>query len=156
MGEPVEQFCIYAHEDVKYREQLDRHFDAARRIGLLIHHADRDIGAGSDWRGVIDQHLESAEIILLLISADFFHSDYAYDIEMKRALERHQKGEAVVIPVILRKCTWEIAPFAALQALPRDGKSIAEFANPDEGYVQVVEAVKEIAVSILAKKRDHP
>ncbi len=151
--EGVEQFCIYAHEDISHREQLDRHFESARRAGLLIHHADRDIDAGGDWRKGIHEYLKSADIILLLVSSDFFNSDYAYETEMMFALERHRKGEAVVIPVILRPCEWTIAPFAALNALPPYGKAITEFPNADEGYRQVVAKVIELAVSIQAKRK---
>jgi hypothetical protein len=49
--------------------------------------------------------LNRANVILLLISADFLASDYCYDVEMKRAMERHEAGEAIVIPIILRQWT---------------------------------------------------
>src|ERR1041384_3042982 len=103
----VEIFCSYAHLDENLRAELERHLSPLRREGKIKSWFDRMIKAGTDWRGKIDEHLNSADIILLLISADFIHSDYCYDIEMARALERQSKGEAHVIPVILRPCAWE-------------------------------------------------
>jgi hypothetical protein len=150
----VEEFCVYAHKDAPLRNQLHGHFELARRQGLLIHHSDRDIDAGTPWRGVVDEYLESADIILLLISRHFFESDHAYDTEMKRALERHQNGEATVIPVILRLCVWTNAPFAALQALPPGGKPITTFSDREKGFSQVVEAVEKIARDIQTRKTE--
>jgi hypothetical protein len=62
--------------------------------------------------------LESAQIILLLISADFLASDYCYGRELERALEHHESQTASVIPVILRSCDWQNTHFGKLQALP--------------------------------------
>lgn len=65
---------------------------------------------GSEVGGEIDKNLNSAEVILLLVSPDFWASNYCYDSEMKRALERYERKEARVIPVILRHCDWHHAP----------------------------------------------
>lgn len=80
---------------------------------------------GGEFDREICHHLESADIVLLLISSEFVASDYCWCKEMKRALERHEAGEASVIPVILRPCDWQAAPFGKLQALPKGGKPVA-------------------------------
>jgi len=51
---------------------------------------------------LIDKHLNTAQIILLIVSPDFIVSDYCYGIELQKALQRHERGEACVIPTILR------------------------------------------------------
>ena len=94
-----------------------------KRQGVIDTWHDRRIGAGQNIHTAIDEHINSDEIILLLVSADFLASDYCYDIEMKQAMKRHQAGEAIVIPVILRACDWHDAPFGQLNATPRDGKT---------------------------------
>jgi hypothetical protein len=71
---------------------------------------DRCILAGSDIYKEISNNLKKADIILLLISYDFIASVYCYDNEMKYAMEKHNKGEAVIIPVILRPCDWQDTP----------------------------------------------
>src|SRR5437016_3708622 len=97
---PVSVFYSYAHQDEALRQQLETHLSLLRRQGLISEWHDREILPGAEWGREIDEHLETASIILLLISADFLASDYCYDKEMTRALERHQRGEVRVIPII--------------------------------------------------------
>src|SRR5947209_3541721 len=111
---PVEVFCSYAHEDEALHRELEKHLSLLRRQGLISEWHDRQILAGDEWAADIDQHLETASIILLLISPDFFASDYCYGVELQRALERHQANEARVIPILLRPVSWEGTPFSKL------------------------------------------
>src|SRR5690606_32218635 len=93
----------------------------------------------------IDAHIDSDEIILLLVSPDFLASDYCYDIEMTRALARHEAGAAKVIPVILRACDWHHAPFGKLLAVPRDGKPVTQWPDQDQAFLEVAQAVRVAA-----------
>ena len=111
-------FFSYSHSDETLRNELEKHFSTLRRQGFIKTWHDRGIGAGKEFDQEISQHIEEADIILLLISPDFLASDYCYEKEMTRALERHKSGEARVIPVILRPCDWHDAPFGKLQAVP--------------------------------------
>jgi TIR domain len=83
------------------------------------------IGAGEEWKGQIDRQLAEADIILLLVSADFIASDYCWGEEMTKALARHQLGEARVIPVILRPCRRQKTPLGSLQAGQETGSRSA-------------------------------
>src|SRR5262249_33791208 len=116
----VEVSFSYSHRHEALRDQLADHLSVLRRNGVINAWHDRRITAGDEWRSQIDAHLESADIILLLVSASFLASDYCYDIEMKRALEHCNAGAARVIPIILRPVDWHGGPYAKLQALPRD------------------------------------
>src|SRR5262249_53954544 len=129
-GAPLSVFISYAHEDELLRQRLEAHLSLLRRQGWIADWHDRQILAGDEWAQAIDQHLEAASIILLLISPDFLASTYCYEIELQRALERHQRGEARVIPILLRPCDWQTSPFAHLQCLPRDGKAATTWENP--------------------------
>ena len=99
---PARIFISYAHEDEDLRKEIEKQLAILCRQGLIETWHDRRIGAGTEWAGAIDRELEAADIILLLVSADFLASDYIYDIELKRAMERHEAGTVTVIPVILR------------------------------------------------------
>lgn len=123
-SEGIEVFISYSHKDELLRDELERHSSILKRQKIISTWHDRKIGAGDDWKGQIDDHLDSAQIILLLISADFLASDYCYDIEMNRAIERHEFGEARVIPIILRPVDWKGAPFGKLQALPKNAEPV--------------------------------
>ena len=98
----TEILCCYAHEDQKLLNKLKAHLKPLQRQGLIDVWHDRDISAGTEWEQEIIKHLNEAQIILLLVSADFMSSEYCYSIEMKKAIEKHERGEARVIPVILR------------------------------------------------------
>ncbi len=98
-AKPISLFYSYSHKDEDLRLKLETHLAALRRGGLIAEWHDRTIGAGDDWKGQIDQHLMSADIVLLLVSADFIASEYCWGEEMTKALARHERGEARVIPV---------------------------------------------------------
>jgi hypothetical protein len=125
-AKPGRVFVSYSHRDETYRDLLERHVSALRREGLIDLWHDRKITAGAEWRNEIDANLESARIVLLLVSADFIASDYCTDIEMKRALERHAAGEARVVPVIIRAVDgWERMPFGKRRRCPT-GPSLSQ------------------------------
>src|SRR5205823_13342821 len=110
-----EIFISYSHKDEALRKELENHLRLLERQGLAIFWHDRMIGAGQDWAGSVHTHLDTSHIILLLVSADFMASDYCNDVEVQRAMERYEKGEAYVIPILLRPTLWESAPFGKLQ-----------------------------------------
>ena len=139
----VKIFYSYAHEDEDLRDELEKHLILLRRQGVITQWHDRQITAGQEWRGQIDEHLHTADLILLLISADFVASDYCYDVELMRALERHKRGSAIVIPIILRPVdNWQSAPFGGLQALPQDGKPVTTWEHQDEAFADIVQGIR--------------
>jgi len=145
----IEVFYSYAHEDEELVKELRKHLSILKRQGVIREWYDREITAGTDWKGQLDQHLNSSGVILLLVSAAFLASDYCYDVEMTRALERHDQGEARVIPVILRPMDWKGAPFGKLQSLPTDGKPVTSWKICDEAFADVARGIRR-AVSELA------
>jgi hypothetical protein len=141
----------YAHTDETHRNELEKHLSPLKRMGRISTWHDRRIVPGEEFEGQIDQYFSEANIILLLISSDFIASDYCYQIEMSNALQRHDLGEAVVIPVILRPCAWHQLPFGKLLAATVDGKPIVQFPSYDDGFVQVVDAVSRALDKFGAK-----
>jgi TIR domain len=137
-------FFSYSHADEGLRDQLEIQLSGLQRQGIISSWHDRRITAGTDLSNSIDKHLDAAEIILLLISPDFIASDYCYEREMKRALERHESGEARVIPVILRPCDWHDLPFGKLLATPTDGLPVTKWPNRDDAFLDVVAAIKRV------------
>lgn len=142
LNEGIKVFYSYSHRDERLRKDLANHLSILRRQGVISEWHDRKIGAGSEWAGEIDQHLNTAQVILLLISPDFLASDYCYDVEMKRAIERHDAGEARVIPVILRPVDWKGAPFGKLQALPKDARPVTQWRTLDEAFVSIAQGIR--------------
>jgi hypothetical protein len=141
-NDPAEIFYAYSHRDEALRNELEKHLSILRRSGAIASWHDRKIDAGSEWQSEIDGHINSANVILLLISSDFVASDYCHDVEMRCALERHSAGEATVIPVILRPVDWKGSEFGHLQALPTDGKPVTTWDNVDDALKNVAEGIR--------------
>src|SRR5262245_13106491 len=156
MRPPVRVFYSYAHEDEELRNELEKHLRLLQRRGIIQPWHDREITAGRDWEGAIDENLEKAELILLLISSDLLDSDYCYDNEMKRALARHEADEAWVVPVHLRPVDWKDAPFAHLQALPTDARPVTEWANRDQAFKNIAEGIRQAVQAIRQTAADVP
>ena len=156
MSDAVKVFISYAHEDEAFREKLEEHLSILQRGGIISAWHDRKITPGREWAGLIDKQLESAHLILLLVSSSFLASDYAYNVEMEAALKRHNRGEAVVIPIILRPVVWEQAPFGKLQALPRDAKPVSKWGDRNEAFVSIVNGIAAAANLIRTKAADGP
>jgi hypothetical protein len=141
---PLQLFYSYSHRDEEFRDELELHLWGLRRQGIISGWHDRKISAGSEWSKAISRNLESAHVILLLVSPHFIASEYCYDIEMKRAMERHDAGQARVIPVIIRAVdNWQAAPFGKLQAVPQDGRPVSHSdRNRDEAWAEVAASIR--------------
>jgi MinD-like ATPase involved in chromosome partitioning or flagellar assembly len=149
---PVRVFLSYSHKDEVLRDELIKYLSVFKRQGLIAAWHDRQISAGTEWQSEISAKLEEADIILLLVNADFLASDYAYDIEIQRALERHESGEARVIPIILRPCAWQDSPFSKLQALPKNAKPITIWENQDAAFIDVIQGIRQVINSLQVTK----
>jgi hypothetical protein len=133
-------FFSYSHDDEAFRDRLEKHLAMLRSQGLIEVWHDRRIEAGSAVDDAINAELNAADVVLLLVSA----STYCYSREMVRAIERHERGEAVVIPVVVHPCDWHPAPFGRLLAAPRDGKAITTWPNAEEAYADVARQVRAV------------
>jgi hypothetical protein len=142
---PIEVFYAYSHKDEALRDELETHLSILKRRGVISGWHDRRISGGMEWTEEISDHLNKADLILLLVSSDFIASDYCYNKEMTRAMERYQLREARVIPIILRDCDWDFAPFSKLQALPKDGKPVAAWTSRDEAFKNVALGIRKVA-----------
>jgi hypothetical protein len=149
MAEPVDIFFSYAHEDETLMDDVRRHLILFDRQGLIRKWHDRQIPAGASWKGQLDERLRIAKVILLFVSPDFFASDYCYEQEMAEALRRHEQGTAVVVPIILRPCAWQTAPFAHLQALPADAKPVSTWVDRDTACLDVAQGLMRV-ISTMA------
>jgi len=151
---PLRVFCSYAHEDEERLNVLREWLRGLERQGLIEWWHDREIVPGWEWEETIDKNLRTAEVILLLVTPDFMASDYVYEKEIARAIERHERGEARVIPIIVRPSDWKWTPFGRLQALPKDAKPITTWPNRDEAWLDVAEGLRR-AVEELSLERQE-
>jgi len=141
----MKAFISYAHRDEAALDRLHVHLKPLLRQNLLKAWFDREILAGDVIDEEIRKELQSAHLFLLLITPDFIASDYCMEDEMKTALQRHKACEARVVPIIVEPCSWElIDELRCLKAIPKDGKPISQWQNPNEAYVDVVKELERI------------
>lgn len=146
-------FFSYSHKDEDLRDELEKHLSMLKREGLIAAWHDRKIPAGDEVDSTIDEKMETADVVLVLVSSDFLASRYCYDVELHRAIQRHEQRTARVIPVILRPCDWQNAPFGKLLAAPRDGKPVTKWPDRDEAFLDVVQ---QIRAALPAKAAPDP
>ncbi len=149
--EPVDLFYSYAHEDEGLRDELAGHLKIMERRNVIRSWHDRRIVPGQQWDKEIDTQLEAADLVLLLISADFISSDYIWGHELEVALNRHRDGKASVVPVMLRSVDITDAPFAALQGLPTDLRPVTSWPNRDEAWTDVAKGIRRAVEQIQIK-----
>jgi TIR domain/NACHT domain len=137
-------FYSYAYEDEALRDQLEKHLVQLQRQELISSWHDRKIPAGGSFADEIDTHLETASIVLLLVSPDFLASSYCYEIEMQRVLERHRLGLARVVPIILRPCDWQHSPLKDLQCLPRNGLPVIQWQYTDDAFNTITQSLRSM------------
>ncbi|KAM3108618.1 GUN4 domain-containing protein [Phormidesmis sp. 146-33] len=148
----VTVFFSYSHKDEALRDKLSEHLSILKRHQVIQDWHDRQIGAGAEWATEIDANLNAADIILLLISSSFLNSDYCWGNELQQAMQRHEAGEACVIPVILRPVDWQGAPFGKLQAFPKDARPVTLWENEDAALMNVAQGIR-VAVEKIAQHK---
>ena len=139
---PLDVFISYSHHDRKLRDELAVHLSNLRNQMVIKDWFDGDIVEGTEWEPQILARLQSAQILLLLISAQFLASKFCYSTEMTQAIARHDAGEARVIPIILRPVDWKGTPFAKLQALPTGAKPVTRWSTHDDAFLDIVQGIR--------------
>jgi hypothetical protein len=151
----VEVFCSYSHKDELLRNDFEACVAVLVQQGFARIWYDRQILAGDNWTAEIEEHLNSADIITFLVSADFLASEYCYKKEVRRALERGARGEVLVLPIIVRPCDWTDAPFAHLQGIPTGAKAVTAWTNRDEAWTDVAKSLKIAVRQALIRRQDE-
>jgi len=151
-ADTVSLFVSYAHKDEHLRHELIP-FLKTLPADLVSAWNDRMIPPGAEWNAEIERELRSADIILLLVSQQFLASDYITRFEIPIAMQQHELGEAVVIPVILRAIAWAGQPIRHLQCVPADARPVMSWQDRDEAWVAVQEAIEQTARRLIDKRR---
>jgi len=139
----IKLFISYSHADEEHKIQLEKHLKAISRTLPLSYWSDRHLFAGEPVDEQIFQQLNTADIVLLLVSPDFINSDYCFTKEMERALERYEQEGNVVIPVIIRHtASWRSHKIGQIVALPKDGKPLSQWTDADEFWASVEDGIR--------------
>jgi formylglycine-generating enzyme required for sulfatase activity len=142
---PIDVFISYAPEDEALRTELAKHLASLRGQGAIDPWHAGDVPAGADWRALVLQKLSAARLVLLLVSSDFLASEQCMDAEAMRDLLRRERADSArVVPILLRACDWQSAPFAHTELLPHDDRAITSWPNRDEAWAAVAARIGDI------------
>lgn len=146
MTKPLRIFIIYAREDAEFKDGLITALSPLKNQGWVESWHDSDIYAGDVWDEKIRENLEAADLILPLISAPYFASEYIQTVEIPAAFERLKAGTCRIVPVLVRACTWDTDQrLKRLQVLPRGAKPVSSWSNRDEAYHSIAEGIRQLA-----------
>lgn len=152
--EPIQVFVSYSHRDQSFVEELGSHLKLLQRQGVIRLWHDCEITAGEEWRDAIESRLASADIVLLLVSSNFLSSEFCWSVELSRAMDRHERGDATVIPIFVRSCLWQDAPFAKLQGVPKNAMPIGSSRDTDRAWTEVATVIRQTSLRI-SESRDR-
>lgn len=152
---PISVFISYAPKDEKFRSELETHLAGLRRQKVIEVWHRGSLVPGAD-QAEVDTQLRSAEIILLLISANFLADDLCFDYEMVQALEQARLGRSRTIPILVQSVVYAETPFAKLAPLPRSERPIATWDKRDEAWVEVVKGIRQVVDSLRVAQPPPP
>jgi hypothetical protein len=146
-------FYSYSHLDADERNRLSIYLAPLVRSEKIVEWYDRKIEPGKNWEYEISNQLESANLVLFLVSENFLASDYCFGVEVDRALGRFKRGEVRVVPILVKPCLWQVSRLSELQFIPRDGIAIKESHAPETAFVDVA---KEILTLVSVPPPEPP
>jgi len=150
---PYNVLIAHALEDERYVRELERHLRGLERNKTIrITHGGR-INIGESWDRAIDERLQHADVVLLMISPDFLSSERAMR-EIRSALQTAAERGTRVFPVLLRPVVYEaIGELAGLQPSPKNGIPISEWPRRDEAWSEVTRDIRRTLDSLSSRKR---
>jgi hypothetical protein len=154
-GQTISLYVSYVSYDEALQTQLANHLTLLKRQGVITSWSSHQILPGDDRTQTIHQQLNTADIILLLISANSLADDTCYHLEIQRAMERHQSGEARVIPILLRPVDWQGAPFSHLPVLPKNHQPVTTWPNQDQAFQEIAEGIRQVAMELRKDKGNN-
>lgn len=143
----MKAFISYSHKDEHYLERLKIHLAQMRREGLIDEWTDKEIHAGGSLDDTISNVLTSAEIFFALVSPDYIASNYCYEKEFETAQNMKEEGKLTIVPIIVEPCDWQKTPFGKLKALPKDGKAVSEWTNPNNAFLNIIDELRHLTTS---------
>lgn len=151
---PVRIFLSYSHQDEQSLVELEKHLSTLKREGVIDTWHDRKIVPGQEWEKKIDGALNDSEIYIFLISPDFIASEYCIGKEVSFALERHNAGKAIVIPISVRPADWLSTPLGKIQAIPKDANPISSWKDRDQAWLEVIKGIRSTIVDYLHQRNE--
>lgn len=151
MSQPIKVFVSYSRRDKEYKEELLEFLAPMRRNNVIQIWNDKDIVPGEQWEDELLDRLTTADMVIFLLSPSLLNSDYIHRVEIKGAMERHKKGELIIIPILIRNSDFAESDFKTFQGLPCDLKPVSTWEDRDSAWLSVTKGLKRVIESIQKK-----
>jgi len=157
-------FISYSHKDEVEKEQLVSHLKVLENSGLITLWVDDKIEGGADWETEIKQKITQANLVILLISANFLTSEFILKKEVPDFLNRRQNEGLKVFPVIAKSCAWDSFHWLAeMNVRPKNATPIWNNNQDVDNHLAVItREIREIvkttgsSIEILSSKPKEP
>jgi hypothetical protein len=149
---PVKVFCSYSRLDRDLKGELEEHLSPLVHSGrITAYWSDDRLTAGTEFDPVIRGELEAADLILVLLTASYYNSDYCRDVELRRALARHDEGRARIVLTLLRDMMWDVPPINKYSIIPRNRTAVTSSPNRDEAFAEIAREINRV----IKEVEDH-
>jgi hypothetical protein len=142
MSAPAKAFLAYSHLDVKFRHELEQQLRLLSRKRPITWWGEYQIIPGEERLESIYTALEQADIVLILVSIHFLSDEFCWSQQLERAIQRHEKREAVVIPIYARACAWEDTPIERIRGVPHDARPVAKWSDRHAAWTDVARGIQ--------------
>ncbi len=140
-----------APQDRDLFDELRKHLSLLRHLGLIEIWYDSAISAGHNFKDSIKAYINQADIIVLLVSADFLASEQCFEVEMPYAQEQHMRRAIPIIPVLLRPADLQDSPLEEYSHLPQNGKAVTAWENLDIALNEVAQGIHRVVKEIASR-----
>jgi hypothetical protein len=141
---PVSVYLSYAREDEALKQEFEDYLSIMQQGQVISEWIERQIQQGTDWSHVIDPRLRGADLVLVFLSPRLLSSGYCSGAEAREMFERHARGEARVIPIILRNVNLAGSPFASVQSLPRNSVPVSSWPMRDDAWWDIDQELRRV------------
>ena len=124
-----------------------------RKLSQHLHNLEKQ-GQLEIWHkglasfGIFDQELEKkiaeADIVVPILSADFFAAEAIHNKELPLMLEAHRSRNIRVLPVLSRPCLYEDSALSNFSILPLNKQALSNWGQEDEAYQAIVQQIKTV------------
>jgi hypothetical protein len=138
----IDAIIAYAPEDKELLQKLEEHVRPLQEQGLVSDCQIFELRGERARNAEFSEAISKANIILFLISPDFMLANSHYNREIVEAMARHKRGEARVIPIIVRSTLWHSGPFGTLSPLPTGGKPLTNWLDSEAAFFDIVQGIR--------------
>lgn len=141
----MQGFVSYSHQDADMVLPFYEHLKVATKPCGVDFWIDEEIRAGDVWDQKIKTALTKTQVFVFCVSIGFINSRYIQQVELKDARAKHDRGEALIIPVLMKDCPFEAVEFLKeLQVLPKGAKPITSKRPYAKGYAETARAIAKL------------